>query len=162
MHKAGWRSSRESLLSPSRVPCSVGSLARHLVIPTLKTDFHREGIFRPSANRKRSSLSPTLEYSLTFARPAPSERQMVGRPGLGLGAVCGGYCGWDQARGARSERTKHRQRRPRNDQSATATRTAEVGTPSSFRFTVSATTTMYVYGTHRAAPRTTTPRGARP
>ena len=34
-----------SLLSPSCVPDSMGSLARHLVTPTL--DFHREGIFRP-------------------------------------------------------------------------------------------------------------------
>ena len=34
----------------------MGSLARHLVTPTLKTDFHREGIFRPSANRKSETI----------------------------------------------------------------------------------------------------------
>ena len=55
-----------SLLSPSCVPDSMGSLARHLVIPTLKTDFHREGIFRPSANRKRLSFAPTLTLTLTL------------------------------------------------------------------------------------------------
>ena len=44
----------------------MGSLARHLVIPTLKTDFHREGIFRPSANRKRLSFAPTLTLTLTL------------------------------------------------------------------------------------------------
>ena len=39
---------------------------RHLVTPTLKTDFHREGIFRPSANRKRLSFAPTLTLTLTL------------------------------------------------------------------------------------------------
>ena len=59
-----------SLLSPSCVPDSMGSLARHLVIPTLKTDFHREGIFRPSANRKRLSFAPTLTLTLTLNLPS--------------------------------------------------------------------------------------------
>ena len=45
---------------------SMGSLARHLVIPTLITDFHREGIFRPSGNRKRLSSAPTLTSTLTL------------------------------------------------------------------------------------------------
>ena len=32
----------------------------------LKTDFHREGLFRPSANRKRLSFAPTLTLTLTL------------------------------------------------------------------------------------------------
>ena len=68
-----------SLLSPSCVPDSMGSLARHLVIPTLKTDFHREGIFRPSGNRKRLSSAPTLTLTLTLESEEGRERGEGGK-----------------------------------------------------------------------------------
>ena len=63
--KSGVAEPEGSLLSPFCVPDSMGSLARHLVIPTL--DFHREGIFRPSGNRKRLSSAPTLTLTLTLS-----------------------------------------------------------------------------------------------
>ena len=98
------------------------------------------------------------------ARPPPSEPS---NGGLGPGAssiveltksiVDGTKPGEPDRKGRNTDNGDHG-----TDQSATAIRTAEVGTPSSFRFTVSATTTMYVYGNRRAAPRTTAPRGARP
>ena len=58
-------------------------MARHLVIPTLITDFHREGIFRPSGNRKRLSSAPTLTLTLTLEQK--NETQFLGKSSCSAG-----------------------------------------------------------------------------